>query len=98
MPAGDRTFEIEFDFCAHQLRITVAGGDHREIALAPKTVAAFYAEFTDALAALRLDIKIWPVPVEIEHAIPFDQDTEHASYDPRRRSCSGASSCRSTVC
>ena len=45
-------------------------------------MAAFYAEFTDALAALGLDIKIWPVPVEIEHAIPFDQDTEHASYDP----------------
>ena len=82
MPAGDRTFEIEFDFCAHQLRITVEGGDHREIALEPKTVAAFYAEFTEALASLGLDITIWPVPVEIEHAIPFDQDTEHASYDP----------------
>ena len=25
---------------------------------------------------------IWPVPVEIEHAIPFDEDTEHATYDP----------------
>ena len=50
MPAGDRVFEIEFDFCAHQLRITVDGGEHREIALEPKTVAAFYAEVMDALA------------------------------------------------
>src|SRR3954454_11493292 len=82
MPAGDRTFEIEFDFCAHRLRITVEGGDRREIALEPKTVAAFYAEVMDALASLGLgDITIWPVPVEIEHAIPFAQDTEHPSYD-----------------
>ena len=81
MPAGDRVLEIEFDFCAHQLRITVDGGEHREIALQPKTVAAFYGEVMDALGSLDLDISIWPVPVEIEHAIPFDQDTEQAGYD-----------------
>jgi hypothetical protein len=81
MPAGDRTFEIEFDFCAHQLRITVAGGEHREIALEPKSVATFYGEVLEALAALNLDVKIWPVPVEIEDATPFEEDTTHASYD-----------------
>jgi hypothetical protein len=83
MPAGDgRAFEIEFDFCAHRLRITVEGGEHREVALAPKTVATFYAEVMAAIGELGLDVAIWPVPVEIERAIPFDQDTEHASYDP----------------
>jgi hypothetical protein len=82
MPSGDGgTFEIEFDFCAHRLRITVEGGDEREIALAPKTVAAFYAEVLEALASLGLAIPIWPVPVEIEDAVPFDQDTAHANYD-----------------
>jgi hypothetical protein len=81
MPVGDRSLEIEFDFCAHQLRITLEGGEQREIALEPKTVAAFYAEVTGALASLGLEIQIWPVPVEIEDAVPFDQDTEHASYD-----------------
>jgi hypothetical protein len=81
MAAGHRTFEIEFDFCAHRLHITVQGGEQREIALEPKTVAAFYAEVMDALASLGLDIPIWPVPVEIEHAVPFAEDTEHASYD-----------------
>lgn len=83
MPSGDGgTFEIEFDFCAHQLRITVEGGAKRELALEPKTVAAFYAEVQEALVALGLDIAIWPVPVEIEDAVPFDQDTTHAAYDP----------------
>ena len=53
MPSGDGgTFEIEFDFCAHRLRITVEGGQQREVALEPKTVAAFYAEVLDALASL----------------------------------------------
>ena len=82
MPAGDHMFEIEFDFCVHRLRITIEGGERRELALEPKTVAAFYAEVMDALASLDLRIRIWPVPVEIEHVIPFDRDTEHASYDP----------------
>jgi hypothetical protein len=83
MPSGDGgTFEIEFDFCAHRLRITVEGGTHRELVLEPKTVAAFYAEVQDALAALGLSVRIWPVPVEIEDAVPFDQDTAHAGYDP----------------
>src|SRR3954468_10038450 len=82
MPAGDRAFEIEFDFCSHHLRITVEGGERREIALEPKTVAAFYAEVLDALSDLGLHVSIWPVPVEIERAIPFDQDTEHGTYDP----------------
>jgi hypothetical protein len=81
VPVGDRSLEIEFDLCAHQLRITLEGGGQREIALEPKTVAAFYAEVTGSLASLGVEIPIWPVPVEIEAAIPFDQDTEHASYD-----------------
>jgi hypothetical protein len=83
MPAPDgASFEIELDFCAHRLVITLEGGERREIALAPKSVAAFYAEVVDALTSLGLDIPIWPVPVEIEDAVPFDQDTAHASYDP----------------
>jgi len=83
MPAGDRAFEIEFDFCAHRLRITVEDCERREIGLEPKAVATFYAEVMDALASLGLEeVTIWPVPVEIERAIPFAQDTEHASYDP----------------
>jgi hypothetical protein len=83
MPSGDGgTFEIEFDFCAHRLRITAEGGQRREIALEPKSVAVFYAEVLEALESLGLAVRIWPVPVEIEDAVPFDQDTARASYDP----------------
>lgn len=82
MPVGTRALEIEFDFVAHVLRLTADGGDERTVALEPKTVATFYAETMAALAELELDVEIWPVPVEVEHAIPFAQDTEHAAYDP----------------
>jgi hypothetical protein len=78
---GPRAFDLEFDFLDHVLRIRVDDGAQRTVALEPQTVAAFHAETMGALADLGLDIEIWPVPVEVERAIPFAQDTEHRDYD-----------------
>ena len=66
IPDGDGNFEIEFDFRAHELRITQAGGGERAVKLEPKTVAQFHAETFAALAELGIDVEIWPVPVEVE--------------------------------
>ncbi|HEY2544853.1 MAG TPA: DUF5996 family protein [Candidatus Acidoferrum sp.] len=52
------------------------------LVLAPRTVADFYKDFMGALASLGIAVKIWKMPVEIPNPIPFDQDTQHASYDP----------------
>jgi hypothetical protein len=35
-----------------------------------------------SLKSLGIDVKIWPMPVEIPNPIRFDQDTTHKSYDP----------------
>jgi hypothetical protein len=35
-----------------------------------------------ALHDLGINVRIWPVPVEIPNPIRFDQDTKHAAYDP----------------
>jgi hypothetical protein len=75
-------FEAEFDFIDHVLRFTTSRDETRTIALAPRCVADFYGEFKATLAALRIQAKIWPMPVEIPNPIRFDQDTTHASYDP----------------
>ncbi len=83
IPDGARTFEIEFDFCSHELVVQVAGGDRRTVKLEPKTTAQFYGEVMSALEELGVDVKIRPVPVEVETATPFAQDTEHRSYDPQ---------------
>jgi hypothetical protein len=36
----------------------------------------------DALQQLGIEVHIWKMPVEIPDPIPFDQDEQHASYDP----------------
>ena len=44
-------------------------------------MADFYATVMALLDELDLSTDIWTMPVEIPDAIPFDTDTEHASYD-----------------
>ena len=82
IPYGPRIFEMEFDFIAHQLFIKCDDGATQSIALAPRSVADFYQEVIERLHGLGLAVKIWTTPVEIENPIPFEQDEEHASYDP----------------
>jgi hypothetical protein len=82
IPDGARTFDIEFDFCAHELHVGLEGGERRTVALEPKPVAQFYAETFEALGDLGVDVSIRTQPVELEAVIPFERDREHASYDP----------------
>jgi len=78
---GDRWFDMEFDFLAHVLLIRVSDGVEREVELAPRSVADFHDEVFSVLRSLRIECKIWPVPVECENPIPLHRDTEHRSYD-----------------
>jgi len=79
---GDRSFTLEFDFIDHHLVVRTSDGDMRTLPLAPRSVAAFYAEVMALLAAMRLPVTIWKMPVEIPDPVAFDKDTAHASYDP----------------
>ena len=81
MPYQDRIFEIEFDFIDHKLRIECSDGALKTLALRPQTVADFYQEVMSALRDLGIEIKIWPMPVEIPNPIRFDKDQIHKSYD-----------------
>ena len=81
IPSGDRSFEIAFDFIDHELRIDRSDGARQTIALAPMTVQEFYARVMRAMDDLRIDVRIWPVPVEVPSPIRFDQDRQHAAYD-----------------
>jgi hypothetical protein len=74
-------FEVQFDFIEHKLIIQTDQHTSRALALEPRSVAEFYREFMAALAALGIKVKIWRMPVEIPDPIPFDEDTQHASYD-----------------
>lgn len=81
MPYGERTFEIEFDFIENQLLITTCDDESRTVPLEPRTTADFYAAVMGALDDLDLPVKISARPNEVDPAIPFAQDVEHASYD-----------------
>ena len=81
IPYGDLSFDMQFDFIDHKLIVSKCDGATRFIELAPKSVADFYAELMATLRALGIEVKIWPMPVEIANPIRFDQDRIHASYD-----------------
>src|SRR5437763_12052835 len=74
-------FEMEFDFIDHQLLVRCDDGASRSILLAPRSVADFYREVMETLRGLGIAVAIWPMPVEVQNPIRFDQDHEHTSYD-----------------
>jgi hypothetical protein len=82
IPHGTRTFEIDFDFVDHQLRIEKSDGKAQTIKLQPQSVAKFYHSIMAALDELELPVKIDVLPNEIADPIRFDQDEQHRSYDP----------------
>jgi hypothetical protein len=82
MPYGNRTVEVDLDFIDHQLLVRISDGATGALALAPRTVADFHREYTALLQSLDLQVKIWPVPSEMEDALPFTEDRQHRSYDP----------------
>jgi hypothetical protein len=82
IPDGARTFQIDFDFIDHALRVSTSDGAERQFALAGQSVASFYAAIMAALAELDIHIAIDETPNELPEPIRFSQDSQHASYDP----------------
>jgi hypothetical protein len=82
IPYEGKVFEVQFDFIDHMLIIQTSWGTAKTLALRPQSVADFYAEFMSALRSLGVAVKIWTMPQEVPNPVPFDRDTQHASYDP----------------
>jgi hypothetical protein len=81
IPDGKRSFQIDFDFIAHDLRISTSDGAERQFALSGHSVASFYKAVMAALRELGIDVEIDEMPNEMPEPIKFSQDTQHASYD-----------------
>jgi hypothetical protein len=82
MPYGTRAVEVVLDFIDHRLVIQTGEGRQAVLTLEPRSVAEFYREYIGLLDSLGLHPRIWPVPSEMEDALPFPEDHEHRSYDP----------------
>src|SRR5436305_11932839 len=72
IPDDARTFEINFDFVDHRLRIDTTDGERREVELRTMSVAEFYERVMSALKALRIDVEINTTPAEVSDPIPFE--------------------------
>ncbi|HMH65248.1 MAG TPA: DUF5996 family protein [Rhizomicrobium sp.] len=81
IPAGARAFEIEFNLFDDVLVLRDSAGQEQRVALAPQSVAAFYAGTMSALGALGIDVHIDPMPCELPEAIPFHSDEVIRAYD-----------------
>ncbi len=82
MPYRGRLVEIEFDFIAHELIIRTSENVTRSLLLTPRPVADFYQDLMSTLRSIGIKVSIFTKPQEIANPIPFENDSEHASYDP----------------
>ena len=82
MPDAGRLFTMTFDFLAHELAIETSDGARQALPLRPQTVADFYRALTGTLRAMKLETRIWTMPVEVPDPIRFEDDETHRSYDP----------------
>jgi hypothetical protein len=80
---GERSFELRFDFIAHQLVLECSDGLIQALPLGPQPVADFYRDCMNLLRSAGIEVSIWKMPVEIPDPIPFDEDRVHAEYDHR---------------
>jgi hypothetical protein len=81
MPYREVTFEISFDFVAHELEISTSAGGRMSFALREGlSVAGFYANLFAGLGVLGIEVVIDAKPYDLDGET-LDADTEHASYD-----------------
>jgi hypothetical protein len=84
IPYEGGVFDIEFDLIDHELVLRRSDGGRRSIPLESYSVAEFYGRVMAALGGpggLGIATRIHPVPNEVDPAVPFPEDTVHASYD-----------------
>jgi len=82
IPDGRRSFQIDFDFIAHDLRISTSDGAQHQFALSGHSVASFYKSVMAALGEFGITVEIDEIPNEMPEPVKFSQDRRHASYDP----------------
>jgi Family of unknown function (DUF5996) len=79
--ASERSFQLEFDFVDHLLRLITSDGQARQFELRPMAVADFHDRLFALLSDVGIVVHIQGLPNEISDPIPFREDRVHAAYD-----------------
>jgi len=82
IPYGGGTFEIDFDFQTHMLRLACTSGDSRTLPLGEGTIADFYAKVIAVLGELGVSVTIVTLPNEMPDPVRFPDDHVVRPYDP----------------
>lgn len=82
IPYQQGLFEIEFDFIDHQLSFSTSEGSNSIMALGSGTIAEFHKSVLDCMKQVGVGVRIYPVPNEMDPAIPFAEDQRPQTYDP----------------
>jgi Family of unknown function (DUF5996) len=83
LTSGHRTVTFTFDFIDQRLVVEGSNGELAGLPLQPQSVADFYRAVMTMTRELGIDVRIWPMPVEVPNPIRFDTDVVHQSYDPQ---------------
>lgn len=81
IPHETCSFELEFDFLEHVLRVRTTTGDERRVPLVAGTIAGFHSAVLRALDELGLSVKIHGFPNEKPTRVPFAEDSAPRDYD-----------------
>jgi hypothetical protein len=83
MHYADRVFQLDFDFIDHQLYLRESTGQTLSIDLnSIGSVADFYEVLKARMESLRIWMRIWTTPVEVENPVPFERDDKYRLYNP----------------
>ena len=83
MHYADRVFQLDFDFIDHQLYLRESTGQTLSIDLnSIGSVADFYEVLKARMESLRIWMRIWTTPVEVENPVPFERDDKYRHYNP----------------
>jgi hypothetical protein len=82
-PDGSGAFVVALDLQAHQAAAEHSDGRSARIALGPdRSVGEVTRELLGAVHTLAGPFEIAMNPQEVPWTVPFDEDSEHATYDP----------------
>jgi hypothetical protein len=82
IPYGQQGFQVDFDFIDHRVAVHSSAGLSNSIPLAARPVAEFYVDFMQVLQSMDIHLRINTLPAEVDNPIPFEDDRDHAQYDP----------------
>jgi len=81
IPFEQGSFQIDFDFINHELSITLSNGSSALISLQSGSISSFYNHLLSLLNEFDINTNIHPMPSELYHAIPFNEDHQTRVYN-----------------